>query len=127
MRPIVKNFHSGTAGNEGNGMVGGKWWGCKRLGYKDVEWADIICTLDDVTLNLRQDQFRVEAYFSEGSDESVGMPYYCDLEKKFDTPEDTIKDIENAPISEAWKKALKALAEAYIDDLKDEEYTLYDD
>ena len=92
MRPKIKSYHKGRASNEGNGMVGGRWWGCKRLGYADVDYLPAFESIindshyADVTDWFRErlgDTVRVEAYFDCGKDESVGLSEYCDMDEWF--------------------------------------------
>lgn len=123
MRQAVKNYSSGFAGHEGNGMVGGRWWGCQRLGYKQIYWDEILDKIEEIVRGVPE--FKAEAYFDVGSDESVGMPYYCDLDERL-RPEDAFDDIDALPVSGLWKKALSALVEAYCNDIKAEDYILYD-
>ena len=99
-RPKAKDYRHGRVSNEGNGMVGGKWWGMKRLAYKDIKVSDLtecITDTDKAEKALKWltekigETFRVEAYFSVGKDESVGIPEYCEMYEGFD-PDDSVFD-----------------------------------
>lgn len=92
-RPFVKNFRKGVVPNEGNGMVGGKWWGCSRLAHKEIPLADLVpdsASADAVCAFFIEKGWgglyafvEVEAYFDVGSDESVGLREICDLDESF--------------------------------------------
>lgn len=123
MRPVIKNYHSGRVPSDGNSMTGGDWWGCEHLGYKDVEWDDIADAVENMCEHIPN--FRLEAYFHVGEDKSTGTHFFCDLDERFD-PEGVDEAIDKAPISDLWKKALKAVVGAYCEDVKDEDYNLYE-
>lgn len=116
-------MRKGYVSCDGNGMVGGHWWSCERTGSKAVEMADVIEKLEDVATHIPR-EFELEATFEEGEDESVGLSHYLDLVDQEGVPEDLLEAIEKAPISSAWKTALTAVIEAYIDDLDADDYTL---
>lgn len=92
-RPFVKNFRKGVVPNDGNGMVGGKWWGCSRLAHKEIPLADLVPdgeSADAVCAFFIEKGWgglyafvEVEAYFDVGSDESVGLREICDLDESF--------------------------------------------
>ena len=92
-RPFVKNFRKGVVPNDGNGMVGGKWWGCSRLAHKEIPLADLVpdsASADAVCAFFIEKGWgglyafvEVEAYFDVGSDESVGLREICDLDESF--------------------------------------------
>lgn len=105
-------------------MVGGRWWGCQRLAFKMVSWEDILDQIYEMTKDIQE--FPAEAYFDVGSDESVGMSYYCDLDERLE-PEDILEEIKTLPVSGLWKEALSAVVKAYCDDIKESEYTLYEE
>lgn len=100
-RPIIKGYRSGRVGHDGNGMVGGSWWGQSHLGYKDICIDDILpppteqnsdrleWAFNWLVEKLNDETFRVEAYFDEGMDESVGQGYGYDLDETF-PPEDDV-------------------------------------
>lgn len=116
-------MRKGYVSCDGNGMVGGHWWSCERTGSKAVEMADIIEKLEDVATRIPR-EFELEATFEEGEDDSVGMPHYLEFHAQGGIPEDVLEAIEKAPVSLAWKTAMKAVLEAYIDGLEPEDYTL---
>ena len=105
-RPKIKNYRHGRVPNEGNGMVGGKWWGCKRLAHKEIDLGELIPEngFEDAVCAYFIDKgfgdvyawIEVEAYFSVGSDESVGLPEICDLYESY-LPEGFEKAVNDCP------------------------------
>lgn len=108
MRPKIKSYHKGRVGNEGNGMVGGKWANTTRLAYKDIpveKLTECISDADKAEKCLKWltekigETFRVEAYFNCGYDHSVGLSEYCEMDEGFD-PEQVVFDaIKSCPAS----------------------------
>lgn len=92
MRPKIKNYHKGYASNDGNGMVGGKWWGCERLAYKTVYITDHIDIPVHDDFGARwdkvvdwfdgKDELVIEAYIEIGEDKSTNYSAY-DLDEVF--------------------------------------------
>lgn len=132
-RPLVKNYHSGYASNEGNGMVGGRWWGCERLAHKEIALADLIPDdrADVVCAYFIEKGWgslyafiEVEAYFSVGSDESVGLSEICDLDESFipDGFEDAVNECPflTQPESDALIEKVQEIAD------KDDDYEFYE-
>ena len=134
-RPKIKNYRSGSVGNDGNGMVGGKWWGCQRLGYADIDFTPALESINDdshfadVMDNLVETlggyTVRVEAYFDVGRDESVGLSNYCDLDEWFE-PEDFISAVNQCPfLSKSERMRVLTDMGALIDESEDK-FELYD-
>jgi hypothetical protein len=133
-RPIIKRSSHGYASNDGNGMVGGRWAGCTHLAYKDIKVDELTECITDtdkaekVALWLKErigETIRVEAYFNEGYDHSVGIPYYCDLEESFDPHQKVYDAIDSCPdMTGDEKDTMKG----WCWDLSDEEegYEFYD-
>lgn len=106
MRPIIKNQSNGRVGNDGNGMVGGKWANTTILAYKDIpvkKLTECISDADKAEKCLKWltekigKTFRVEAYFDYGYDHSVGLSEYCEMNEGFD-PEQVVFDaIDSCP------------------------------
>ena len=116
-RPIVKRQSHGRVGNDGNGMVGGRWQSCTHLAYKDISVDGLTECISDgdkaekVALWLKErigETIRVEAYFSEGYDHSVGLDHYCDMEEGFDNLE-AINSITICPLMTESEKSLMRL------------------
>jgi hypothetical protein len=134
-RPKIKNYHKGRASNEGNGMVGGRWWGCKRLGYVDVDYMPALDGINDDShfsdvydylVERIGEKVRVEAYFNCGKDESVGLPEYCDLDEWFE-PEDFINAVNECPfLSKSERMRILADMGDLIEGLDDDAYELYE-
>ena len=104
--PKAKDYRHGKVPNDGNGMVGGKWWGMKRLAYKDIKVSDLTECITDTdkaekALEWLEERigetFRVEAYFHIGSDESVGMPEICEWDEGFDPEQKVFDAIKTCP------------------------------
>ena len=124
-RPFVKNFRKGVVPNDGNGMVGGKWWGCSRLAHKEIPLADLVpdsASADAVCAYLIENGFgdiyafvEVEAYFDVGSDESVGLREICDLDESFipDGFEDAVNGCPflTQPESDALMEKVREIAD----------------
>ena len=108
MRPKIKSYHKGRIGNDGNGMVGGKWANTTILAYKDIPVKKLTeCISDEEKAEkclswLKEkigETFRVEAYFDCGYDHSVGLSEYCEMNEGFD-PEQVVFDaIKSSPVS----------------------------
>lgn len=133
MRPKIKNYRKGRVGNDGNGMVGGKWWGCQRLGYADIDFTpslesindDAFSDVYDYLVEKLGDKVRVEAYFNVGKDESVGLPEYCDLDEWFE-PEDFINAVNQCPfLSKSERMRVLTDMGALIEESEDK-FELYD-
>lgn len=114
MRPKIKSYHKGRVGNDGNGMVGGKWANTTRLAYKDIpvkKLTECISDADKAGKCLKWltekigETFRVEAYFDTGYDHSVGLSEYCEMNEGFD-PEQVVFDaIKSCPLMSEEDKA----------------------
>ena len=108
MRPKIKSYHKGYVGNDGNGMVGGRWANTTRLAYKDISVERLTECISDADkaekclLWIKEkvgETFRVEAYFNVGYDHSVGLSEYCEMDEGFD-PEQVVFDaIKSCPVS----------------------------
>lgn len=124
-RPFVKNFRKGVVPNDGNGMVGGKWWGCSRLAHKEIPLADLvpdIASTDAVCAFFIEKGWgdlyafvEVEAYFDVGSDEAVGLREICDLDESFipDGFEDAVNGCPflTQPESDALMEKVREIAD----------------
>ncbi len=133
-RPIVKNYRKGRVPNDGNGMVGGKWWGAQRLAHKEIPLADLIpdrADPDAVCAYFIEKGWgdlyafvEVEAYFDVGSDESVGLREICDLDESFipDGFEDAVNECPflTQPESDALIEKVQEIAD------KDDDYEFYE-
>lgn len=117
-------------------MVGGKWWGCQRLGYADIDFTPSLESINDdshfsdvydyLVETLGGDRVRVEAYFNVGSDESVGLPDYCDLDEWFE-PEDFITAVNECPfLSKSERMRVLTDMGVMLDGLDEDNYELYD-
>ena len=135
-RPKIKHFRKGVASNEGNGMVGGKWWGATVLGYADIDFTPALDSItDDSRFNdifswlqekLGSDIVRVEAYFNVGKDDSVGLPEYCDMDEWFE-PDDFINAINECPfLSKSERMRVLTDMGALIENTDESDYELYD-
>lgn len=135
-RPKIKHYRKGRVGNDGNGMVGGRWWGATVLGYADIDFSPALDSIQDdshfndvfswIQEKLGSDTVRVEAYFNVGKDDSVGLPEYCDLDEWFE-PEDFINAINDCPfLSESERMCVLADMGELIENTDDENYELYD-
>lgn len=116
-------YRKGYVKPDGNGMTGGHWWSRERTGYKCIEFVDIMDKLEDIACHIPS-EINIEATFEEGEDESVGLGHYIDFNDKGGIPEDVMEAIEEAPVSNTWKAAMKAVIEAYIEGLEPDDYTL---
>lgn len=135
-RPKIKNYHKGVASNDGNGMVGGRWWGATVLGYADIDFTPALESINDdshfsdvhdyLVETLGGDRVRVEAYFNVGKDDSVGLPEYCDLDEWFE-PDDFINAINECPfLSRAERMRVLTDMGALIENTDESNYELYD-
>jgi len=133
-RPKVKDYRHGFEPRYGNGMVGGKWWGMKRLAHKEIDLGDIIPDNgfeDAVCAYFIEKGFGdvyawivVEAYFHVGSDESVGLPEICDLDESF-IPDGFEDAVNKCPfLTQPEGDALKAKVQEIADD--EDGYELYE-
>lgn len=126
-RPFVKNFRKGVVPNDGNGMVGGKWWGCSRLAHKEIPIADLVpdsAFADAVCAFFIEKGWgdlyafvEVEAYFDVGSDESVGLREICDLDESF-IPDDFEDAVNECPFltqkeSDALMEKVREIADEW--------------
>ena len=99
---------------DGNGMTGGHWWSRDISASKEIEGSEVLEKMDDL---MMIPDFRVDGKFKEGEDESVGLAYGIDIESMV-IPTSVYEEIDNrTDISGKWKAAIKAVIEAYIDDL----------
>lgn len=107
-RPKIKMHRKGRVGNDGNGMVGGRWENTTRLAYKDIPVERLVeCISDDDKAEkclswLKEkigESFRVEAYFDVGYDHSVGLSEYCDMHEGFDPEQEVFDAIKSCPVS----------------------------
>lgn len=135
MRPIIKNHRKGSVGNDGNGMVGGRWESATRLAYKDINVADLTERMTDTDKaekfikwleeKIGSETFRVEAYFDVGYDHSVGIDSYCEMNEMFE-PELPIYDlIEDCPLISGTEKSFITFDLASICEEEDG-YELYE-
>ena len=133
-RPKAKDYRHGRVPNDGNGMVGGKWWGMKRLAHKEINLAEIVPENgfeEAVCAYFIEKGFgdvyawiEVEAYFHIGSDESVGMPEICDLDESF-IPDGFCEAVDACPfLTKPESDALKAKVCEIADD--EDGYELYE-
>ena len=132
-RPKSKDYRHGRVSNDGNGMVGGKWWGVKRLAHKDIKVSDLTESITDTDKAEKAlewlterigETFRVEAYFHIGSDESVGMAEICDLYESY-VPEEFCKAVDACPfLTQTESDALKAKVQEIAED--EDGYELYE-
>ena len=96
-------------------MTGGRWWARDISGSKEVEGSEVLEKMDDL---MMIPDFRVDGKFEEGEDESAGLAYGIDIESIV-IPTSVYEEIDKrTDISAKWKAALKAVIEAYIDDLE---------
>ena len=116
-------YRSGRVSNDGNGMVGGYWWACDFTAKARVYLEDVIDRLATVAACLPE-EFEIEAEFEAGEDTSVGLGQYCEMIDEASVPEDVLKLIDEAKISDAWKDALKAVLEAYAEELDSDKYDM---
>lgn len=134
MRPLIKRQYRGRVGNDGNGMVGGRWWSCTRLAHKEIPIADLIPDRADpdavcayfIEKGWGDDYpfVEVEAYFTTGADESVGLPEICDLDESF-VPADFDKAIDDCPfLTKPDGEALKDKVRDIADD--EDDYVFYE-
>lgn len=134
MRPIVKSHRKGYVSNDGNGMVGGRWESATRLGYKDINVETLTKCISDVDTAEKflswlyeriGEDFRVEAYFDVGYDNSVGIGNYCEMDESLDTEQSVIDAIDYCP----WL-SYKEKHEIFgrLDEIKEDEegYKLYE-
>ena len=106
MKPKIKSYHKGRVGNDGNGMVGGRWANTTRLAYKDISVERFTECISDVDKAekciswLKEkigESFRVEAYFDCGYDHSVGLSEYCEMNESFDPEQEVLGAIDSCP------------------------------
>ena len=116
-------YRSGRVSYDGNGMVGGYWWARDFYASALVYIGDVIERLSEVSECL-PDEFKVEAKFEAGEDTSVGISQYCEMIEGGSVPEDILELIDKATISDAWKEALKAVLEAYAEELDSDKYDI---
>ena len=108
-------YRKGYVKPDGNGMTGGHWWSRDIEATKDVEGSEVLEKMDDL---MMIPDFRVDGKFKEGEDESVGLAYGIDIESMV-IPRSVYEEIDQrSDISPKWKAAIKAVIEAYIDDLE---------
>lgn len=133
-RPTIKNYRSGYASNEGNGMVGGAWENTTRLAYKDVSVERLTeCISDEekagkclswLTEKIGE-TFRVEAYFDVGYDKSVGLDSYWEMNESFDPEQEVFEAIDCCPwISPSEKHEMRELLYEICED--EDGYELYE-
>lgn len=134
MRPKIKNHHKGRVGNDGNGMVGGRWENTTRLAYKDISVERLTECISDAEkakkclLWLKEkigESFRLEAYFDEGYDYSVGLDSYCDMNESLDPDQVVLDAINTCPsLTPDEKDEMKG----YLFDICDDEdgYEFYE-
>ena len=135
-RPKIKDYRHGKVGNDGNGMVGGRWWGATVLGYADIDFMPALESINDdshfsdvfdyLVEKLGGYTVRVEAYFNVGKDESVGLPEYCDMDEWFE-PEDFITAVNECPfLSKSERMRVLTDMGALIENTDESDYELYD-
>lgn len=89
--------------------------------YHDVDTEKIL----DIIEAVLPEEFRVYATFEfDRPDPYLGLPPWCDFETH--KPDDIYQKIDAAKLSGAWKKALKAVVDAYIEDLEDADFVIDD-
>ena len=118
-------FRSGRVSCDGNGMVGGYWWARDFTAEATVYMGDILERLAEVS-DCIPEEFKVQASFEAGEDTSVGVSQYCEMQEGGIIPDDVIAAIDAANISDAWKEALKAVLEAYAEEVDSEKYDMDD-
>lgn len=136
-RPIIKNYRSGRVGNDGNGMIGGSWWGCQHLGYVEVYVSDMIDDLEGDEFGDRiesvcawlsendHETVTIEAYINEGEDESTNA-YEFDVDEVF-YPDEFDEWINECPyLLEPEKEAIIKKFGDYVDNLDAHEFELYE-
>lgn len=116
-------MRKGFVSHDGNGMVGGHWWACDRIAHANIWFCDILDKLEEYIQGLPA-EFQVEAIIEEGEDESVGLGHYFEFQEKGGIPDEISEAIAKAPISDAWKKAIEAVASAYIEDLDEHNFDI---
>lgn len=106
MRPKIKSYHKGWIGNDGNGMVGGRWANTTILAYKDIPVKKLTEGISDEEKAKKclswlkeriGETFRVEAYFDTGYDHSVGLSEYCEMNEGFDPEQVVFDSIDSCP------------------------------
>ena len=136
-RQIIKNYRSGRVGNDGNGMVGGRWWGCQHLGYVEVCVTDVIDSLEGDEFGDRIENVckwfeendheiaTVEAYVNEGEDNSTNS-YEFDVDEVF-YPEEVDDWIRECPFLFDFEKDafIKKFGD-YVDGLDAHDFELYE-
>lgn len=118
-------YRSGRVSCDGNGMVGGYWWARDFTAEAKVWKGDILDRLETVA-DCVPEEFTVQASFEAGEDTSVGVSQYCEMQDVGTVSDDVIAAIDAANISDAWKEALKAVLEAYAEELDPEDYDMDD-
>ena len=137
MRALVKDYKKGFVPRDGNGMVGGRWWGCKRLGYASFGHLKYLgSVIDDDRLETLLkwfkektggEEFKVEAYIEVGSDESVGLPNICDLDEVLPVDEGIYQAIHDCPFLDALEKGkVRETLGRKLEDLEAEDFELYE-
>ena len=135
-RPLIKNYRSGYAPNDGNGMVGGAWWGCEHLAYAEAYITDFIELPDEESIMSRwpkiADWFRekndvvIEAYIEIGEDKSTNYSG-CEVDEVF-YPEDFDETVNDCPyLSEQEKRDTIKKFREFVDRLDTEDFEFYDD
>lgn len=137
-RPIIKNYSHGRASNEGNGMIGGRWWGCQHLAHLDVyvyEFLNDVETSDDLGDRWEKicawfesedkEMVTIEAYINEGEDESTNC-YEFDVDETF-YPTEFDEYINACPLlTESEKEnAIRKFGE-YVDNCDAHDFDLYE-
>lgn len=119
------SYRSGRVSCDGNGMVGGYWWARDFTAEAIVYMEDVLDRLADVS-DCVPKEFKVQASFEAGEDTSVGLAPYCDMQDVGTVSDDVIAAIDAANISDAWKVALKAVLEAYAEEVDSDKYDMDD-
>lgn len=135
MRPTIKNYRSGYASNEGNGMVGGAWWGCEHLAHAEAYVTDFIELPDEESIMSRwpkindwfmeKDKVVIEAYIEIGEDNSTNYSS-CDVDEVF-YPEEFDERVNACPyLSEQEKQDTIKKFREFVDRLDTEDFEFYD-
>lgn len=134
MRPSIKNYRHGSVSPDGNGMTGGRWWGCERLGYRCVSISEQLdpSISDERYKEISEwfyaknyDDVVIEAYIELSEDTSTNYSG-CEIDEVF-YPEEFDKRINECPLLTDDEKA-KAINDfnKYVDGLEACDFDLYE-
>ena len=132
-RPIIKNECSGYASNDGNGMVGGRWYGCDRLAYRG-EYISQHIDIDKVS-----DTDAVCDWLEKNHLDFVTIECYIEFDDDFSTnhhsvtiselfyPEEFDERINKCPhLTDEEKKKTIAAFKEYVEGLEETDFRLYE-